>query len=89
MIASNYYESVRITIGVSSFFGINPRFCGGFLLPLNLCLIFFKQAGYRSEAELKDAVMHYVEFYNAERPHAALLNATPNRKEAIFFAKAE
>ena len=44
---------------------------------------------YRSEAELKDAVMHYVEFYNAERPHTALLNATPNRKEAIFFAKAE
>jgi transposase InsO family protein/transposase-like protein len=44
---------------------------------------------YRSEEELKDAVMRYMEFYNGERPHKALDYITPNQKESNFFAKAE
>lgn len=42
---------------------------------------------YRFEAELKDSVLKYIEFFNNERPHKALNYLTPAKKEELFFAK--
>lgn len=42
------------------------------------------RTNYRSERELREGIIRYIEFYNNERPHSILRNRTPNRAEAEY-----
>lgn len=42
---------------------------------------------YHSEDELKRRIEEYMEFYNNERPHAALKYKSPNAHERLFFER--
>ena len=45
------------------------------------------RTNYKSERELRECIIKYIEFYNNERPHAILRNRTPNRAEAEYAEK--